>query len=82
MVKNAVAKGGLLAAAVAGIAIAIPATADAAPAVAHPGNPTGQYYPSYDACEAEAAVVRDGTTGAWCTWDWGHFAWELNVSGS
>ncbi len=87
MMKSALAKVGLLSVATAGILLAAPEIANAAPvsqyaaSVVRPAGATGEIFGTYDECEAEANIVRDGTTGAWCE-PFGIAEWELYVSGS
>jgi hypothetical protein len=88
MMKGKLAKGVVLIAAIAGSVLAAPAVAVASPAshqqasVIHPMRPTGERFATYDECEARAAQIRDGITGAWCefTFHWSA-PWELHVAG-
>jgi len=76
---------GLLSIAVTGL-LAVPAIAGASSANAaqhvRPHGPTNEVYWNRDVCEARAAQIRDGITGAWCEWDWSGPGWRLWVSGA
>ncbi|MGW6281488.1 hypothetical protein [Kribbella sp. NPDC055071] len=56
--KRRFVTGGAIAVFAAGTAVATPVAAFA--------NPTNEVYTTYAACEARAATIRDGITGAEC----------------
>ncbi|WP_143261454.1 hypothetical protein [Allokutzneria sp. NRRL B-24872] len=57
-IARSVLAGSAVAAAVAGILVAAPASAFA--------GATGELFTSHHYCEKRAAQIRDGSTGAWC----------------
>ncbi|MFG1627904.1 hypothetical protein [Kribbella sp. NPDC049227] len=59
---------GVAALAAAGFFVSAPLTASA--------GPTNETFTTYDACEARAAQIRDGSTGAWCEYEF--HAWPLS----
>jgi hypothetical protein len=75
--KRRLFMGGAVAVAAAGVLVGAPASASAAP--------TPETFSTYEACEARAAQIRDGHTGAECKLEasgWPpRFYWRLHVYG-
>ncbi|WP_143261616.1 hypothetical protein [Allokutzneria sp. NRRL B-24872] len=67
------AKALLVGAAITGLLAVTPLSASAAP--------TGKYFSSFDACEKEARVIRDGIVGAECKFVFWKWKWQLHVYG-
>lgn len=76
-VKGRLIMGGVATVAAAGFFASAPLTASA--------GPTNEHFTTYAACEARAAQIRDGSTGAWCEYEfhaWPYSLYRLYVSGA